>query len=460
MIVSQEVASQLFAECLGKSQTLNELQWLCDNVGGRTSGSESGRRGEEWAFGLLGRWGIAEIRYEEFPVSVWERGTLEAIVKSPTFWKLTALAHGNCPRFAEMQADVIELGHGERVDYEMARAGTLGKIVLCDEGFTEGKRKLHRTEKLWLAEEFGAVGLMIMSSASGGLPRTGVCYHGEAPIPSIGISLEDGERLRRLIQSGVTPTVSIRMRNEFGQGTARNVVADIRGADIPDEIVLAGAHLDSWDVAQGATDNGLGSAIVLETARVLSLLPERPKRTLRFAIWAAEETGLNGSKEYCRKHGNELLDHIAVMNFDMTGDPYGYWVPGRKNGRTILAELVTQLATVGMKDKFDFLAALHSDHQPFMLAGVPIVMLMSSLDPEAKRYYHSVGDTFEKISLPAFCRATCVAAHTLWALANVEERPLHHLDPTGVLEMIDEANLFDALKAEEYDGPAMREGRG
>src|SRR5258706_10976754 len=147
---------------------------------------------------------------------------------------------------------------------------------------------------------------------------------------------------------------------------------------------------------------------------------------------------------------------MAVMNFDMTGDPFGYWLPGRKNGRHALSELAFQLAPLGMRQDFNFDASVHSDHQPFMLAGVPIVILQSKLDPEAKRYYHSIGDTFEKINLPAFCRASCVAAHTLWALANMEERPFHHLDPTGVREMIDQANLYDALKAEEYDGPAMR----
>src|SRR5262249_15649311 len=179
--------------------------------------------------------------------------------------------------------------------------------------------------------------------------------------------------------------VSINMSNEFGHGTARNVIADIRGSDNPGEIVLAGAHLDSWDVAQGATENGLGSAIVLESARVLTQLTSRPNRTIRFAIWAAEETGLNGSKDYCRRHEDELLDHVAIMNFDMTGDPYGYWIPGRRAGREVMLELVRQLAPLGMRPEFNFNAALHSDHQPFMLAGGPGGVVQTTPGKETER---------------------------------------------------------------------------
>jgi Zn-dependent M28 family amino/carboxypeptidase len=105
---------------------------------------------------------------------------------------------------------------------------------------------------------------------------------------------------------GATPVVRIEMTNRFAPGIGRNVIAELRGREWPDEVVLAGAHLDSWDISQGATDNGLGTALVLEMARALATLPERPRRTLRFAAWAAEEVGLCGSKEYARRHAEEL----------------------------------------------------------------------------------------------------------------------------------------------------------
>ncbi|HLK60150.1 MAG TPA: M20/M25/M40 family metallo-hydrolase [Chthonomonadaceae bacterium] len=464
MIVPQEVSDRLLAECLGRPQAYRELGWLCDHVGGRTSGLESGRQGEEWAARLLSHWGLENVHFEEFPVTAWSRGELQVQVTEPIAWKLTALSHGNAPVQADVTAPILNVGHGERSDFERLKAEVRGKIALCDEGVSEGKRALHRSEKLRLAVEYGAAGLMIFSSASGGLPRTGVCHRGESPIPSLGISQEDGARLLRLFAAGATPTVRIVMTNRFTQGTARNVIAELRGSELPEEVVLAGGHLDSWDVAQGATDNGLGTAIVLEMARALAALSVRPRRTVRFAVWAAEEIGLCGSWEYTRRHAEELLGFAGVMNFDMTADPFGYWAPrplGKEKslptdpGMALLRGLADQLAALGMRQEFRYKAGLHSDHQAFMLAGVPIVGLQSENRTQGAHYYHSVGDTFEKVSLPAFVRAAAVGAHTLWALADAPERPFPTLDPAQVRQLIDEADLYEALVAENYDGPPM-----
>lgn len=460
-IVPPAISDRLLAECLGRPQAHAALGTLCDSVGGRTSGAPSGDRAEAWAHELLTTWGLAKVRYEAFPVTVWQRGTLDAEITAPAAWRLTALAHGNCPRQADVHAAVLDVSHAEREDFERLGEAVPGRVALCDEGASEGRRRLHRSEKLGLAVEYGAAGLVIQSSAAGGLPRTGVCHGGESPIPSLGISLEDGERLRRLLAQGLEPQAHIRMTNLISSGTAHNVLADLPGRELPGEIVLAGGHLDSWDVAQGATDNGLGAAIVLEMARALAALAAegvRPRRTLRFALWAAEEIGLCGSRHYTVEHAAEIPALRGVMNFDMTGDPYGYWTPGHPEPGPLLRGLVEQLAPLGMTAKFQHKAGLHSDHQPFMLAGVPVVCLLGELGAQGGRYYHSIGDTFEKVSLPGLCRAAAVGAHTLWALADAAEPPLPHLDARQVRAMIDAADLHEALLAEGYDGPPMRVG--
>lgn len=449
MIVPQDVSDRLLAECLNRPQAYKELQWLCDNVGGRTSGAQSGTLAEAWGFLFFSKWGLENVRYEELPVTVWQRGSLEVDVLEPASWRLTAMAHGNAPSTVDTQGEVVDIGHGEKSDFERLREELKGKFVMCDEGVAEGHRLLHRTEKLKHAIEAGASGLMIYSSASGGLPRTGVCYYGEAPIPSMGISQEDGERLKRLIKDGAAPRVRISMRNSNSSGFARNVLADITGSEKPNEVVLAGGHLDSWDISQGATDNGLGSAIVLEMAHALAALGRKPKRTLRFALWAAEEVGLCGSHAYVNDHIGELNDLCGVLNFDMTGDPYGFWVPGRKEKHAILNGLANQLSGIGMKDDYDHKAGLHSDHQPFMLEGVPIVCLMAKIEGQGAHYYHSVGDTFEKVSQPALSRAAAVASHTMWAIADAEERPWCRLSNDEIEQMIDEADLREALEAEK-----------
>jgi len=449
MIVPQDVSDRLLAECLNRPQAYKELQWLCDNVGGRTSGAESGNRAEEWGHRLFSTWGLQDVRYEEVPVTVWQRGSLEADVLEPASWRLTAVAHGNAPSCVDLTAEIVDVGHGEKADFERLIDAVKGKVALCDEGVAPGHRALHRTEKLKFAVEASAAGLMILSSASGGLPRTGVCYYGEAPIPGMGISQEDGERLLRLIRGGAKPKIRVSMRNSNSMGLGRTVLADIPGAELPDEVVLAGAHLDSWDISQGATDNGLGTAIVLEMAHALASLGRRPRRTLRFALWTAEEVGLCGSHAYVRYHADELDKLCGVLNFDMTGDPYGFWTPGRRSCHPMLSALADQLGGLGMKSDFEHKAGLHSDHQPFMLAGVPVVGLLAKLHGEGGHYYHSVGDTFEKISLPALCRAAAVAAHTMWAIADAPERPFARLSPEEIEKMIDDDDLRDALSAEQ-----------
>lgn len=445
-------AEQIVARCMVQPAAPTMLRRLCDTVGGRISGLESGRRAEELCAGMLRDAGLPRVTFEAFPVIAWERGSVDAEVIAPHAWPLTALAHGNAPSAADVTAPIIDMNHGEAADY--ARTGSVaGRIAICDEGASPGARRLHRTERLALAIEHGAEGLIIISPSGGMLPRTGVCCAEESPIPSVGIALEDGERLRRLLETGASSVVRLRMKNRFVESVARNVIAEIPGTDLANEIVLAGAHLDSWDVSQGATDNGLGTAIVLEMARVLARLPA-PRRTMRFALWAAEEVGLFGSTRYSEEHSEELGRHAAVLNFDMTGSPCGYWCPGRPEQAEILRQLDRQMIALGMTGEYGHDAGLHSDHQPFMLAGVPVLALRGQLEGKGGRYYHSTGDTFEKVSIPGLCRASAVATRTMFALANEDQRSLTRLSPTAVGAMVSAAGLGEALAVSGWAPPA------
>ena len=449
MAVPQDVSDRLLAECLGRAHAYQSLQRLCDGVGGRTSGSQTGALAEDWAHDALVAAGLGRVWFEPVEVAVWQRGTLLADVCGSHGWRLDALSHGFAADECDVTAPVVDAGFGVPEDYARLNGLARGAAVLCREGAPQGKRAPHRTEKLAWAVANGAAAMMLAGSTPGCLPRTGVCHRTGSPIPSIGLTKEDSDRLQRALSGGIRPAVRIRMDNRTFAGTARNVLADIAGSELPDEIVLAGAHLDSWDVAQGATDNGLGCAIVLQAARSLAACGRAPRRTLRFALWAAEETGLHGSRNYVATHGDELDRVAAVMNFDMTGDPYGYWTPGHPESHDVLRRLAAQLAPLGMTDEASHQAGLHSDHQPFMLAGVPIVGLMARL-PEGGggHYYHSAGDTFEKVSLPALCRAAAVAAHTLWALADTPDRTFARMTKEEVDAMVAEAGLTEAIAAD------------
>jgi len=453
-VIPRDVADRFLCECLGQPSAGVALRRLCDDIGGRISGTEKGRQAEEWAAEAFRNVGLDRVRFETVDLSVWERGSLMAEVTGANGWPLVALAHGFAPAECDIQAAVVDAGFGLPEDYGRLGELTRDAIVLCDEGAPAGKRTPHRTEKLAWALAAGAVGFMMGGSAAGCLPRTGVCHRTGSPIPSIGISQEDTARLRRLLEDGVRPSVRVRMANRLSSGAGRNVLGDLPGAELRDEIVLAGAHLDSWDISQGATDNGLGCAIVLQAVAALAACGRTPRRAIRFALWTAEETGLHGSRHYAVTHADELDRVVAVMNFDMAGDPFGFWVPGHADGHPLLASLARDLAPLGMSGEIHAEPALHSDHQPFMLAGVPIVSLAARL-PEGGggHYYHSAGDTFEKVSLPALYRAAAVAAHTLWGLADVPERPFERMSECEVVAMIEKAGLTEAVEADERRSP-------
>jgi len=448
-VLPDTVLNSILAQVLGRPRAFDELGWLCDNVGGRIAGTAAGRQAEDWAIAALGRRGLPRVWDEALDLQVWERGPLAAVVGGPGGWRLTAVAHANSPLSVDLEAAIVDVGHGRAADFAGRAADLRGAIALCDEEVPPGERNPHRSERLAAAAAHGAGALLILSAASGGLARTGVCHPRLAPIASLGIAREDGLRLRRLLAGGKTPRLSISMRNQVSSGQGRNILAEIPGREPDAGLVLAGGHLDSWDLAQGATDNGLGAAIVLEMAGVLASLPTeaRPRASLRFALWTAEEIGLLGSGAYVAARQAELPRHRAVMNFDMTGSPYGYWLPGLGGPGSMLPRLADQLAPLGMGRRVDHRAGLHSDHQPFMLAGVPVVGLLGELGPDGARYYHSLGDTFEKVDLAGFCRAAAVGAATMWSLAEEAKPSFQHLNPEAVDAMITKAGLREALAA-------------
>lgn len=450
LVIPRDVSSSILASCMSAPMGPCALRTLCDEIGGRLSGTESGRQAEEWACETFRGIGLDDVYFEELAVPVWERGELELSVTGRSGWKLRALSHGFSPMCADLTGPVVDVGHGLPEDFNRAGHVVRDAIVLCDEGAPDGKRVPHRTEKLGWAVEHGAQALLIGSNAAGCLPRTGVCHRSGSPIPSVGISFEDMMRLRRHLSDGIRPVMRIHMTNTIYSGTARNVFADVRGLHPSDGLVLVGAHLDAWDVAQGATDNGLGCAIVLQIAASLLAIERPPRRTIRFALWAAEETGLRGSRHYVAHHAEELDHVVALLNFDMTGDPYGFVTPGRPQEGGFLQGLARQLEPLGMAGQVATSVSLHSDHEPFLLRGVPVVGVASRHgDGSGAHYYHTEGDTFEKVSVPALCRAATVAAHLVWALADMPERPWPRASAREVHDMLETAGLLEALSPED-----------
>jgi Zn-dependent M28 family amino/carboxypeptidase len=235
------------------------------------------------------------------------------------------------------------------------------------------------------------------------------------------LAREDGLRLARLLEAGAAPRVTLEIRNKVsGPWDASNVVAEIRGSEKPDEVVLLGAHLDAWDLGTGALDNGVNCALVVDVARAIAAGP-RPKRSVRFVLFTSEETGLLGSLGYVRAHRAELDRHVAVLIHDIgDGKTTGYFTNGRPELDARVKAVLAPVAAWGA-DGANEEAILGTDNFDFLLEGVPNLIA----NQETERYladYHAESDTFDKVDLELARRNAAIAAVAVMAIANAPER--------------------------------------
>lgn len=428
-------------EATKRGEAIAMLRSLCDDIGGRLSTFESGAKAEEYAMERFKAWGL-DARFEEFEMLGWRNDHLKVRYGDRD---LFAVALGATPTDI-VEAEVADLGFGTPGEFEARGGEARGKIAMVMNGAPEGHRGVHRAEKLTLSADHGAKAMILINSTPGNVPQAGTCSIGKmAPIPAVSVSYEDGTRLRRLIESGKSVIVKIETASTHGMRKARNVVAEVRGSERPDEVVMIGAHLDSWQTGTGAIDNGTGTTVVLEAARLFAKLGLKPKRTVRFVLFMGEEQGLYGSTAYVKAHAAELGNIVLMLNLDMVGDPKGFSLGGADEAVPFFKALAASLKldeSVGSK------MGLHSDHQPFMLAGVPTGGLATTLDDEQGRYYHSAGDTFDKAKGEYLDRCAAYAAIALLEVADAEARPAPRLTPEQVKERLERDGQREALELE------------
>jgi len=361
------------------SKAYSSLKDATETIGHRLTGSANGKKAEDYTFNLLKSYGFTDVRYQPFEVESWSRGTLAVSVGNSATElqpvKSVSLAHS--PVKVNLSAEVVDMGNGLDSDY-IARPGLAkDKIALVYLGILPGTtgRSLHRSEKTAIAIKYGAKGIIVINTVDGGTLLTGTAsVTGKLiPIPAVCIGKEDGMKLKEQLKSGALYS-KILMTNVSGPIKARNVIARIKGSSLPQETIVVGGHLDSWDLATGAIDNGIGSFSVLDMARTFQKLGLNPKRSIEFVMFMGEEQGLLGSKAYVNAAIKEKrIDNLRYMlNFDMTGDvrSFSSTVPEAKELFQAIGAIANKIDTT-FTNGFSSRAGLHSDHQPFMLQGVP-----------------------------------------------------------------------------------------
>jgi carboxypeptidase Q len=430
----------------GRSYAL--LRELTDGYGPRLTGSPVHAGAARWALETFRAMGVDEARLEEFDFEAqWQRGAVSARTGEPAARELSAQAVGWAPG-GSVSAEVVLV---DSLKDAAARAHELkGKIVLP--AGRRGQRGFGGRQKALKAlSEAGVAAIVGRSRRSNNVGNAHGCFGCErvvSPVPMVDLGLEDAAWLeRRLAEGKVTLTLS-NASTLGGPVKVPNVVAEVRGREKPDEYVLVGAHLDSWDFATGAQDNGSGCAQVLEAARAILGAGVRPRRSIRFALWAGEEQGLHGSRAYVKAHAGELDRVVAVVNTDHgAGAPKAWWLDAREDlvaSFTPLAKrLFAGLGPVELKDEF----RCDTDHCPFVLEGIPTFNLEVD-DKDYNEVHHAPSDTLDKVREQDLSAGAASVAVAAYALADLPERPGPRLAHAKVTENLKAKNALDDLVAE------------
>jgi Iap family predicted aminopeptidase len=349
-----------------------------------------------------------------------------------------------------VQGDVFQIGDVSADGIRAAAAQIKNHIVLLDsvkiyaDGYRKAAKLLNAAYPMF-AEE-GALAVVspdreinnVFNAHSAG-------WHAAlSPLPLVQIGMEDAKLIARAL-----PTGNVRLRIEVQNKTSgsipvNNVIAEIRGSEHPDEWILLGAHLDSWDFGTGAQDNGSGTAMVLEAARVLASMGQ-PRRSIRFALWGGEEEGVLGSYAYTQQHTADLDKCIAVLNTDNgAGHPKGWKVEGRKDVAAAMAPISQSLKGLD-GDDLSQEVTYDTDHGPFMLYGIPVL----DLEVDMSHYgeiHHKSSDTFDKVDPLFFKTDAAILTITAYDIAQNPKPLAPHIDHAAVGEILKKAGLDELLQ--------------
>jgi carboxypeptidase Q len=424
------VANQIIAAARASRGAYAKLEELTTRIGNRVSGSPELERAVVWARDAMTRDGLANVHTEKVMVPHWVRGAEDAAIVAPVERPLVVLGLGETvptPK-AGVVAPVVVVHDWHEL--EANAAAVKGAIVLYDvampawtveHGSGYGDVVGYRTDGAVAAAKLGAVGMLMRSATAHSLrtPHTGaVRYDDKVPkIPAAAVTVEDAELLARLAAHG---PVTVRMHLEsqkLPDAESANVIGEVVGTEHPDELVVIGAHLDSWDVGQGAHDDGAGVAMMIDAARVLEAF--HPRRTVRVVLFTNEEYGPSGGNAYAVAHAAELPKTVAAIESDSGGfSPRGFSIAHATAGTQVatrVQRLARPLAALGVT-QFK-LGGGGSDITPMKAAGVPLL----GLDVDNRSYFdihHTEADTLDKVDPVQLADAAAAVAAMAYLLAE------------------------------------------
>lgn len=454
LAASPDAAARLAGRAVGDTPLLADTRELCDTVGGRPVGSAANARAVAWAAARFKAAGADAVRTEPFPVPfLWLPGTAELAIVSPESIPMRIVACPAAPSTAgTLTARAVDAGEGTAEDFARLGAKAKGAIAVVrskemktvDDLFGEYER--NRTV-FTAAQKAGVLAVLLQSTRPRGLLyRHPVGLSRElAPLPAAMVSREHASRLLRLLENGEA-TVRLTIANRTGPAyEAQNVIAEIKGSEKPEEVVLLGAHLDSWDLGTGANDNGVNVALVIDVLRGIKELGLKPKRTIRFIAFNAEELGMWGSAEYVRAHAKELGSIAAVVIFDVgSGRTTGFYLNGREDLRKPANAALAAVA--GLSSAPHTLEGVDgTDNFDFLLSGVPNLVANQDWTPYLPDY-HAESDTFDMVDAREARANAAIASALVWGLANATARAPRQ-SKAEVDRLLKDTKLDEQMKA-------------
>lgn len=420
----RDAANRLIEAALADSAAYDRLAYLADTFGPRFSGTDNLERAIDWILEQMTADGLENVRGEEVMVPRWVRGEEALALIEPREEALAVLGLGGSVGTGPegIEADVLVVGSFDELAARREEAE--GKIVLYNVPFTTyGRTVPYRVSGANRAAEAGAVASLVRSVAPFSLstPHTGVMrYEPDVRrIPHAAITIEDAMMMQRMQDRGQPVRVRLRMDAEtLPDVRSRNVVAELVGREKPEEVVVLGGHIDSWDVGQGAVDDGGGCVAAWEAVRLMKALGLRPRRSVRVVLWTNEENGLRGAEAYRAQHESEMENHVLAIESDAgTFKPTGFGFTGTSEAFAVVQEVGRLLEPI----EADTITrgGGGADIAPMRAHGVPLMGL--AVDPEKYFWYHHTdADTMDKLDPDELAR--CVAAMAVMAYV-VAERP-------------------------------------